>query len=95
MHKIGRAGLSVCGIQESRRTKTGSALISSTIDNNHKYEIYWSGHSLKRIHDVAIAIKVEKNIIMEEIKQISPRIIVAELSIPWMLPTSNELLCTN
>ena len=82
IHEIGRAGLSVCGIQESRRTKTGSAIITSTNDNNsHKYEIYWSGHSLKRIHGVAIAIKVEKNIIIEEIKPISARIVIADINL--------------
>jgi len=40
--EIRKADLSVCGLQEVRRIKTGSALISN---EGNKYEIYWSGHA--------------------------------------------------
>ena len=80
VHEMGRAKLSICGLQEFRRIKSGSALVSpNTDDHDQKYEIYWSGHSLKRIHGVGIAIKAEKGIVIEEIRNVSARIIVADV----------------
>ena len=78
VHEIHKAKLSICCMQEVRRIKTGSALI--TIDNQN-YEIYWSGLSLKRIHGVGITVKVDKDIIVEEIKNINARIIVADVNV--------------
>ena len=62
-------------MQEVRRINTGSALINT---GNQNYEIYWSGLSQKRIHGVGIAIKIDKKIIIEEIKNVNARIIVAD-----------------
>eukprot|EP00111_Clytia_hemisphaerica_P013980 TCONS_00041141-protein len=61
-----------------RRIKTGSALISN---ENIKYEVYWSGYSLKRIHGVGIAVKVDKDILVEEILNINARIIIADVNV--------------
>ena len=77
--EIGRAGLSVCGLQEVRRIKNNSVLIK--LDNEMQYEVYWSGYSTKRTHGVGIAIKIDRNIIIEEIKSINARLIVADLNI--------------
>jgi len=76
--EIRKADLSVCGLQEVRRIKTGSALISN---EGNKYEIYWSGHSLKRIHGVGIVLKVDKNILVEEIVYVNARIIIADINV--------------
>ena len=59
-----------------RRIKSGSALITV---NDKKYEFYLSGPSLKRFHGVGIAIKADKNIVIEEIRNINARIIVADI----------------
>ena len=74
--EISKAKLSICGIQEVRRIKSGSALITV---NDKKYEFYWSGPSLKHIHGVGIAIKADKNIVIEEIRNMNARIIVADI----------------
>ena len=78
--EIDKANLSICGLQEVRRTKTGSALIKLQ-ELDKKYEVYWSGHSSKRQHGVGIVIKVDNNIIIEEIKCINARIIVADINL--------------
>ena len=72
--EIHKANLSICCMQEVRRINTGSGLINT---GNQNYEIYWYGISQKRIHGVGIAIKIDKKIIIEEIKKVNVRIIVA------------------
>jgi exonuclease III len=79
VHEIHKAGLSICGLQEVRRLNKGSALISNNIDDGTEYKIYWSGHSLKRIHGVGIVIKVDKNIELVQIVNVSARIIAADV----------------
>ena len=81
IYETNKAKLYVCGVQEVRRLNTGSTLISTETDLNQKYEFYWSGHSLKRIHGVGIAIKVDKNIVVEEVKYVSARLIIADVTI--------------
>ncbi|XP_066912210.1 uncharacterized protein [Clytia hemisphaerica] len=76
--EIGKANLSICRLQEVRR-KNGSALIELN-ELNKKYED-WSGYATKRIHGVGIAIKVDRNIAIEDIKYINARLIVADINI--------------
>jgi len=55
-----------------------SALKSAT---DQKYGFYWSGPSLKRIHGVGIAIKVDNEIEMEEVRNVNDRIIVVDVGL--------------
>ena len=71
-----------------RCIKTGSALV---LNENVKYEVYWSGYSLKRIHGVGITVKFDKNILVKEILNISAHIIIAYI-FKRMLVTDNQLL---
>ena len=59
-------------------------------NNNIKYELYWSGYSTKRQHGIAIAIKVENGVEIEEVLPVSPRIIVANVTICCYAPTEND-----
>ena len=80
VHEVCKAGLTICGLQEVRRLGTGSAVISSVNkDTKYRYEIYWSGYSLKRIHGVGIAIRVDSNIDILEVTPVNARIIVADV----------------
>ena len=82
IYEIGKARLSVCCLQEVRRLNTNSVTISNTLNNvKHKYEVYWSGHVVKRQHGVGIAIKVDQGIEINEVTSVSARIIVADISI--------------
>ena len=47
MQEIHKANLEICALQEVRRFKQGSTTIEC---GNSKYEIHWSGQSLKRQH---------------------------------------------
>ena len=47
--EVHKANLEICALQEVRRLNQGSATIKC---DNTKYEIHWSGHSLKRQHGV-------------------------------------------
>ncbi|XP_066924182.1 uncharacterized protein [Clytia hemisphaerica] len=78
--EIDKAKLSVCGLQEVRRIKTGSALIKIQ-ELDKTYEVYWSGHSSKRQNGVGIVIKVDSYIIVEEIKCINARLIAADINL--------------
>lgn len=78
IREIRKANLTICGLQEVRRIKTGSVLIQN---EGNKYEIYWSGHSLKRIHGVGIVFKTDKHLIVEEVINVNARIIVADVNV--------------
>ena len=80
IHEIVKAKLSICCLQEVRRLANNSVIITNTTNNvEQKYELYWSGHSIKRYHGVGIAIKVNKDIEIEEVIPVSARIIVANI----------------
>ena len=82
VHQIDKARLSICGLQEVRRLKTGSALIESKTegcDKSSRYEVHWSGYSVKREHGVGIAVRVEKGIDVVEVIPVSARIIVLDV----------------
>ena len=80
--EIAKANLSVCAFQEVRRLNSNSVKIDTNVnDKNFKYELYWSGYSTKRQHGVAIAIKVENGVKIEEVLPVSPRIIVANVTV--------------
>lgn len=79
VHEIDKAGLTICGLQEVRRLKTGSALIPVEVDNNTtKYEVYWSGNLLKRQHGVGVVVKVDPNIEITQVNPVNSRIIVLD-----------------
>lgn len=65
VNEIGKADLSICGLQEVRRLNKGSALIKSNADI--KYEVHWSGHTNKRTHGVGIVIKIDSSIEIVEV----------------------------
>ena len=77
--EIDKAGLTICGLQEVRRLNKGSA--SVTVENNNKYEVYWSGNTLKKQHGVGIVVKVNPLIEINEIVQINARIIVLDVKV--------------
>ena len=82
VHQIDKARLSICGLQEVRRLKMGSALIESKTegcDKSSRYEVHWSGYSVKREHGVGIAVRVEKGIDVVEVIPVSARIIVLDV----------------
>ena len=82
VHQINRAGLTICGLQEVRRLKTGSALVgckTEGCDESNRYEVHWSGYSVKRQHGVGIAVRVEKGIDVVEVIPVSARIIVLDV----------------
>ena len=82
IHEIAKAKLSICCLQEVRRLNSNSVIISKKIEDvEQKYELYWSGHSVKRQQGVGIAIKIENGIDIEDVVSINPRIIVANLSL--------------
>jgi len=76
INEIGKADLSICGLQEVRRLNKGSALIKSNA--GIKYEVHWSGHTNKRTHGVGIVIKVDSSIEIVEIIPVDARIIVVD-----------------
>ena len=79
--EIDKANLSICAIQELRRLSTGSACISSTLNGKTTdYEIYWKGHTSKRIHGVGIAVKVDPRIDITNVNYVSARIISMEVT---------------
>ena len=52
-----------------------SATITST-ERKRKYEVYWSGHTLKRQDGVAIVVKIAPNVELIEVIQLNARVIV-------------------
>ena len=56
-------------------------MIITNKQNNveQKYELCWSSHAAKRQHGVRIAIKIDKDIEIEEIIPVNARIIVANV----------------
>ena len=82
VRQINKARLSICALQEVRRLKTGSALITCKNDDDDKgssYAVHWSGHSVKRQHGVGIVIQVDKGIDVIEVIPVSARIIVLDV----------------
>ena len=70
-----RANLSICCFQEVRRLKKDSIFIPITIDDETtSWNVWWSGHKRKREHGIGIAVKSCKSITIENISQISPRV---------------------
>ena len=78
VQEIHKANLEICALQEVRRLKQGSATVKC---NNTKYEIYWSGHSLKRQHGVGFAIKVDPNVEIVQVEYVDARIIVLQAKV--------------
>ena len=82
INEIHKSGLSICALQEVRRLGKGSATINVKLETKRTdYEIYWSGHSHKRIHGVGFAIKTDKNIEINEIIPINARVIIADVTV--------------
>ena len=80
VRQINKARLSICGLQEVRRLKTGSVLIKcEDNDETSTYEVHWSGKSVKRQHGVGIAIRVDKGIDVVEVIAVDARIIVLDV----------------
>ena len=80
VRQINKAGISICGLQEVRRLRTGSAIIKTEVDGiMSKYEVYWSGNTVKRQHGVGIAVKVENGIDIVEVTPVNARIIVLDI----------------
>ena len=76
INEVGKADLSICGLQEVRRLNKGSALIKS--NSGTKYEVHWSVHTNKRTHGVGIVIKVDTSIEIIEVIPVNERIIVVD-----------------
>ena len=68
----------MCGLQEVRRLSRGSAAIT-TNEIKRKYEVFLSGHTLKRQHGVAIAVKIDPNVELIEVIQLNARVIVLDV----------------
>jgi len=52
-YKFDKARLHICALQEVRRLNQRSAIVAcQRYDYSNKYEIHWSGNSLKRHHGV-------------------------------------------
>ena len=91
--EIAKDNLSVCAFQEVRRLNSNSVKIDTNMNNNNiKYELYWSGYSTKRQHGVAIAIKVENGVEIEEVLPVSN---CCKRYYSWMLTSNHLLLCFN
>ncbi|XP_066914954.1 uncharacterized protein [Clytia hemisphaerica] len=78
VQEIHKANLEISAIQEVRRLKQGSATVKC---DNSKYEIYWSGHSLKRQHGVGFVIKVDPNVEIVQVEYVDARIIVLQTKV--------------
>ena len=63
----------ICALQEVRRLKQGSAVVER---GKTKYDIHWSGHSLKRQHGVGFVVKVDPNVELVEVEYLDSRIVV-------------------
>ena len=71
-----RANLDICCFQEFRRLGKDTLSLPVTIDDKTTtWEVFWSGYKRKRQAGVAIAIRSSKRVKIEEIGQISPRLI--------------------
>ena len=82
VHQIHKAGLSICALQEVRRLRSGSCIIESNFnDVLRKYEVYWSGNKMKRIHGVGIVVCVDSGIEVIEVIQVNQRMIVLEVKV--------------
>ena len=91
MQEIHKANLEICALQEVRRFKQGSTTIEC---GNSKYEIHWSGQSLKRQHGVGFVVKVDPNVELVQVEYLDARNVVTSQGI--RMPTqSDKLLCTN
>jgi exonuclease III len=71
-----QADLDICCFQEFRHLGKDNLSVPITIDNTTTtWDVFWSGYKRKRQAGVAIAIRSTKRIKVEEIGQISPRLI--------------------
>lgn len=75
VQEIHKANLEICALQEVRRLKQGSAIVEC---GNTKYEIHWSGHSLKRQHGVGFVVKVDPNVELDQVEYLDARIVVLQ-----------------
>ncbi|XP_066927730.1 craniofacial development protein 2-like [Clytia hemisphaerica] len=78
VQEIHKANLEISALQEVRRLKQGSATVKC---DNSKYEIYWSGHSLKRQHGVGFVIKVDPNVEIVQVEYVDAQIIVLQTKV--------------
>ena len=75
MRQCTRANLQICCFQEFRRLGKDSVSIPITIDDSiNNWTVWWSGYNRKREAGVAIAIKSSKSIVIEDLNQVSPRL---------------------
>ena len=82
VREVDKAGLYICALQEVRRLNKGSAIVSCECENSlNKYEIHWSGNTLKRHHGVGFIIKVDPNIEVTQIDCVSARVIVLHVRV--------------
>ena len=76
MRQCTRAGLDICCFQEFRRLGNDSLSLSVTLDDKTTdWNIWWSGLKKQRRAGVGIAIRSNKNIVMEDIGYVSSRLI--------------------
>ena len=79
LRQCSRANLDICCFQEFRRLGHDSLQIPITIDGQtHVWDVWWSGYKKKREYGVAVAIRSKKQIKVENICQISPRLMSVE-----------------
>lgn len=82
VHEADKAGLYICALQEVRRLNQGSATVTCQRNESfNKYEIHWSGNSLKRHHGVGFIIKIDPNIEVTQVNHVNDRIIVLHIKI--------------
>ena len=71
-----RADLDICCFQEFRRLGKDTISVPITTDNTTTtWEVFWSGYKCKRQAGVAIAMRSSKRVKIEEVGQISSRLI--------------------
>ena len=74
-----RAKLDVCCFQEMRRLGKDSVQVSVTTDDETaEWNVWWSGYKRDRKYGVGIAIRISKSVIIQNIEQVSPRLMWIE-----------------